>query len=403
MNAPQHRTRRTRDAVFIDTFERSSAVQVTSDALRIGIKDLIDIRGSLTTAGSRAVQAIAAPALSDAALMSAIRDAETRGNVVLVGKTNLHELAYGGDGMNNWFGTPPNPLDHNRVPGGSSSGSAAAIGFDRVDVAIGSDTGGSIRIPAACCGVVGLKPTWGVVPSQGVWALAPTLDTIGPMGRDVQTVRELMNLLVPGFTEQARNTAADHVGFAASPGEHPVDPILVESCRRALRVAGLAVNEVSLPWWTGAVDQGLTVLIGEAFRTLQWLLENHEAGLEPRIATRIRLGSSIPDAQLQTARNCRAQVARNIADDCARYGLIATPTLPMLPPHIDDQAAYAPYTAFTRPANLAGTPAIAIPIPLVGASRSLAHLRASLQLMGPAGSEDTLLATARRIEAAVLP
>jgi len=123
--------------------------------------------------------------------MAGARAADAR----IVGKTNLTELAMTAIGANPWFGTPVNPLDPARVPGGSSSGSAAAVGSGDADVAYGSDTGGSVRIPAACCGGVGLKTTFGRVPLGGVWPLGRTLDTIGPMARDIAGVELGMQLL----------------------------------------------------------------------------------------------------------------------------------------------------------------------------------------------------------------
>ena len=119
--------------------------------------------------------------------------------VAIVGKVNLHELAFGASGVNEYFGTPVNPLDPDRVPGGSSSGSAVAVADGEADIAYGSDTGGSIRVPAAFCGVTGLKTTHGRVSLEGVWPLAPSLDTVGPMARDVAGVAAGMALLEPGF------------------------------------------------------------------------------------------------------------------------------------------------------------------------------------------------------------
>src|SRR5207245_3006954 len=118
----------------------------------------------------------------------------------IVGKANLHELAFGATGVNPWFGTAANPLDPDRVPGGSSSGSAVAVATREADVAYGSDTGGSVRIPSACCGTAGLKTTHGRIPLEGVWPLALTPDTIGPMARDVAGPVVGMELLEPGFT-----------------------------------------------------------------------------------------------------------------------------------------------------------------------------------------------------------
>src|SRR5437899_2187253 len=162
---------------------------------RVAVKDIIDVEGVPTTAGSRAVERSARPATEDAACLLGTRKAVAR----IVGKANLHELAMLPFGTNPWFGTPVNPLDPALIPGGSSSGSAVAVATDEADVALGSDTGGSVRIPAACCGVTGLKTTHGRVSLEGVWPLAPSLDTIGPLARDVAGVTLGMQLLEPGF------------------------------------------------------------------------------------------------------------------------------------------------------------------------------------------------------------
>ncbi len=167
--------------------------------LRVGVKDLIDVAGEPTTAACRAVAATATPAPTDAPCLAGLRAAIARGDACYVGKTNLHELAYGITGVNAAFGTPVNPLDTRRVPGGSSSGAAVAVATGEADVAYGSDTGGSIRIPAACCGVAGLKTTHGRVPLAGVRPLAPSFDTVGPMARDVAGLVAGMALLEPGF------------------------------------------------------------------------------------------------------------------------------------------------------------------------------------------------------------
>src|SRR5881397_3440939 len=148
---------------------------------RVAVKDIIDVAGVPTTAGCRAVASAAEAAERDAACLAGCRAADAR----LVGKANLHELAMLPLGTNPWFGTPVNPLDGALIPGGSSSGSAVAVADDDADIAIGSDTGGSIRVPSACCGTVGLKTTHGRVSLDGVWPLAPSLDTIGPMARDI--------------------------------------------------------------------------------------------------------------------------------------------------------------------------------------------------------------------------
>lgn len=161
-------------STFITRFDTSGS------GVRLAVKDLIDMQGVPTTAGCRAVANEAVPAAADAACMAGARSAGAR----IVGRTNLHELALGVTGVNPWYGTPVNPLDARLVPGGSSSGSAVAVAAFEADVAYGSDTGGSVRIPAVCCGVAGLKTTWGRVPLRGVWPLSPSFDTVGPMARE---------------------------------------------------------------------------------------------------------------------------------------------------------------------------------------------------------------------------
>src|SRR4051794_18743866 len=167
----------------------------TESGPRVAVKDLIDVAGVPTTSGSRFLAATAAPAVADAACMAGARAAGAR----IVGKANLVELAFGADGLNPWFGTPVNPLDASRIPGGSSSGSAVAVADDDADIAFGSDTGGSVRVPAACCGVTGLKTTNGRISLDGVAPLSSTLDTVGPMARTVDGLALGMRLLEPGF------------------------------------------------------------------------------------------------------------------------------------------------------------------------------------------------------------
>src|SRR5436309_16034820 len=170
-------------------------LDTAGDGMRLAVKDLVDVEGVPTTAGCRAVERTAAPASADAPCLAGARAAGAR----IVGKANLQELATRPIGTNPWFGNPINPLDAALIPGGSSSGSAVAVANDDAEVALGSDTGGSVRIPSACCGTAGLKTTYGRVSLDGVWPLALSLDTVGPMARDVAGVVLGMQLLEPGF------------------------------------------------------------------------------------------------------------------------------------------------------------------------------------------------------------
>src|SRR5213592_3284435 len=163
------------------------------DGIRLAVKDLLDTEGLVTTYGS-AIFSEHVPA--DTA--ESVRLAEAAGYAD-VGKTNLHEFAYGITSENPHFGTVPNPVAPGRIAGGSSGGSAAALAAGLADAALGTDSGGSIRIPAACCGVVGFKPTYGLVPTDGCFPLAPSFDHVGPMARDADACAAMMEALVSGF------------------------------------------------------------------------------------------------------------------------------------------------------------------------------------------------------------
>src|SRR5580658_10038363 len=238
-------------STFITRFDTSGP------GVRLAVKDLIDMEGELTTAGCRAVAARAVPAVADAACLAGARAARAR----IVGRTNLHELALGVTGVNPWYGTPVNPLDPRLVPGGSSSGSAVAVATFEADVAYGSDTGGSVRIPSACCGTAGLKTTWGRVPLRGVWPLAPDFDTIGPMARDVAGLVLDMELLEPGFVAEER------ARFRVGRLRLDADPVIDAAVDGALAVSGWDVSEIELPRWFEATAAAGLLLVAAAWET----------------------------------------------------------------------------------------------------------------------------------------
>src|SRR4051794_1205072 len=163
------------------------------DKVTLAVKDLFDTAGIRTTYGS----AIFRDHVPDATATAVAR--LEAGGYVNVGKANLHEFAWGITSENPHYGSVPNPLAPGRIAGGSSGGSAAALAAGLADAALGSDSGGSIRIPAACCGITGFKPTFGLVPIAGCFPLAPSFDTAGPMARDVAGCVRLMEALAPGF------------------------------------------------------------------------------------------------------------------------------------------------------------------------------------------------------------
>ena len=350
---------------------------------RLAVKDLIDMDGLPTTAGCRAVADEATPAEKDAVCMAGARAALAR----IVGKVNLHELAFGGTGLNPWFGNPVNPLDPARIPGGSSSGSAVAVATGEADVAYGSDTGGSVRTPSACCGTTGLKTTWGRVPLDGVWPLAESLDTIGPMARDVAGVALGMQLLEPGF--EVAPTPPRTIGRFRG---LEVDPAIDAALDRVLAATEFEVIEIDLPGWAAATGAGATVLITEALANNRYLLEGHPDKLGEDVRGRLGLGDTVRADRLAAARARRDAWRDELARAFAQVELIALTTLVMFPPMIGDSGDR---TVLANVAvNLAGHPALALPVPAAG------PLPASLQLVGPDNSEDRLLAAGAIVEQA---
>lgn len=367
---------------FITRLER---VDADPDGLRLAVKDAIDVEGVPTTVGCRAVAEEAMPAGSDAACLVGARQA----GAFIVGKANLHELCFGASGVNPWFGTPVNPLDGSLVPGGSSSGCAVAVATGEADVAFGTDTAGSIRNPSACCGIVGLKTTWGRIPLDGVWPLAPSMDTVGPMARDVAGVVAGMRLLEPGFTAEVG--PAISIGHLRVPDAHPLIDAAIE---HALDLSELDVIEVELPGWTEATRAAITLLYAEALEVNRKLVAAQGERFGRDVQGRFERASALADDVVAEARALRGPWREELAEVFGRVQVLALPTLLQFPPRIDDPDNVQPNRAAVA-ISLAGHPSLALPVPTTG------ELPASLQLVGPDGSEDLLLATGARVEAAV--
>jgi len=342
--------------------------------------------GEPTTAGCRAVAARATPAERDAECLAGARAVGAR----IVGRTNLHELALGVTGVNPWFGTPQNPLDPGLVPGGSSSGSAVAVATGEADVAYGSDTGGSVRIPSACCGTAGLKTTWGRVPLGGVWPLSPSFDTVGPMARDVAGLVTGMQLLEPGFTVHVAH------GVDLSVARMPIeaDPLITAAIDRAVQLVGWDCRDLFVPGWDEATVQAGLLLVVEAWHADASLVEQDPESIGNDVRERLRLGSSFDDGTVRAAwlaqRDWKATLERIFAE----VDILVTPTLTIFPPRLEDGEDLL-VSRCTLPVNLAGVPALSLPVPTAG------PLPASIQLIGPAHSEGHLLAAGALLEEAV--
>ena len=359
-------------------------VATATGRIRVAVKDAIDMAGLVTTAGCVAVRNGALPAPVDAACLAGFRAA----GADLVGKTTLTELCLSPVGLNAAFGTPVNPVDPRRIPGGSSSGSAVAVASGGADVGLGTDTGGSVRIPAACCGIVGLKTTWGRISSAGVWPLARSLDTVGPFARTVDELIAGMRLLAPDWTPAPR--PARHIGRLRIAG---VDQAVEDLVDTALHAAGLTVRSVHLPGWDATNDAFAAIILGELWQAHHALLDVE--GLGSAVADDLRAGRAVSTERLDLAMATRTRWQTEVEAALAGVDLLALPTLVAAPPPLSDFADF-PLTRLTKPFNLAGVPALAMPMPSPGHP-----VPVSLQLVGPMNGEELLCATAQAIESAV--
>jgi len=382
---PERADPRSGAATWITRLDPDADPQARADGVRLAVKDCIDVAGVPTTAGSLAVAARAAPAAADAACLAGVREAGAR----LLGKSNLHELCFGVSGVNPHYGTPVNPLDPRRVPGGSSSGSAVAVATGEADIGLGTDTTGSIRTPAACCGITGLRTTWGAVPLAGVRPLAPSLDTVGVLAATVADLAAGATLLDPRLTD-GDLTPSPTVGRFRLPDTDPTIDAAIDS---ALVEAGFLVDEVQLPGWERAHAAAVTVLFGEALLVNDDLWRNHPDELGDDLVERFTFAQTIGPAELGEARALREAWRTELADVLGSVGVLVLPTMAQYPARIGHHGV-APNSA--APAvSLSGHPALALPVPSGGL------MPASIQLVAPDHHEPRLLATAAAIEAAI--
>jgi amidase len=353
---------------------------------RLAVKDSIDVAGVPTTAGCPVVAEMADPAVMDAAVVAAAREAGAR----IVGKTGLTELCWSASGVNHWSGTPVNPLDPRRLPGGSSSGSAVAVANGEADVAFGTDTGGSVRIPAACCGVAGLRTASGRISVKGVYPLAPSMDTVGPMGPDVAALELGMRLLDPSFTVPPAPAALVAGRLTITGLPDGVQPAVDAAVDRALSAAEVAVTR--LPAFdAGEANAACGVIIDvEGFRCNAYLMQ-YLNQLSPHVRRNIELGARLSRADRAAADRTRAAVRDTLVALLADFPVVVLPTLAGTPPLLGERGFSL--TALTVAASLAGLPALSLPVP------ADPGVIASLQVIGR--TEEQVLAFGRVIEAAV--
>jgi amidase len=374
--------------------------------LRLAVKDNIDVMGVVTSAGSAYLAKTNEPAGDDAPCLAIARE---RG-VQIVGKTNLSEFAVSPSGLNEYYGTPRNPFCFwsQRIPGGSSSGSAVAVSGGMADVAFGTDTAGSIRVPAACCGIVGLKTTHGLVPIKGVFPIEPEhMDTVGPMGRDIASTVVGMDLLQRGFAgkyaaaRKAQPTAAAiKVGRLRLKGTAPeIDAAIDEALKRS----GFQIVELDPGFaekWERAKSDGNVVAASGA-----WISDKkyqNVAGVSFRTKIILLTGRLNYATKYHGALARRAEWQAALNQELKKVDVIALPTLqksPLkIPFGIDAGLLEAQMLAVqnTVAVNYAGNPAVAIPVP----NRGLGFNVTSLQLIGPNLGEAKLLNAGRYVEIA---
>jgi Asp-tRNA(Asn)/Glu-tRNA(Gln) amidotransferase A subunit family amidase len=306
----------------------------------------------------------------------------------VVGKTNLHEFAYGITSDNPHFGGVLNPLDRTRIPGGSSGGSAAAVAAGLCDVALGTDSAGSIRIPAACCGIVGFKPTHGLVPLDGCWPLAPSYDTGGPMAPDVSACIAMMEALVPGFSVPKAELDDARVGVAWLDRAEPLVRARVEA------VAELFPNRlsISLPLMQ---EETYSVFAREAADVHRELFAEHPDLYGDNVRTKIERCLAVDDGEYEAALGARARYVADFQEAAAGVDFVLTPTLECVaPPRLDDLELRERIIRLTYPFNAAGWPALALPC---GAAEL--DLPASVSLAAPRGQDALVLAAGAAVEA----
>ena len=420
-------------AAELDTYLTSGAPQSSVAGIPIALKDVLTTNGIRTTCGSKILENYVPP--YDCTAWTRLSSAGS----VLVGKTNCDEFAMGSSNENSAFGPVHNPWDLSTVPGGSSGGSAAAVAAGEVVWALGTDTGGSVRQPASLCGVVGLKPTYGLISRFGLIAFASSLDTVGTFTRSVRDAATLLGVLAGKDRHDATSLDADppdyvaglnkgvkglRVGVVAEAFGEGVEPDVAASVRAAvdrLAALGAQVGEASLPHAEYALSAYYLIAPSEASSNLarydgvryglreegadsiEMMFRTRGAGFGPEVKRRVMLGTyalsaGYYDAYYGQAQKVRTLIIRDYERAFADYDILVSPTSPTtafpIGAKADDPLAMYLNDIFTIPANLAGVPAISVPGGL-----DAAGLPIGVQLTAPALGEATLLRAAAALEA----
>jgi Asp-tRNA(Asn)/Glu-tRNA(Gln) amidotransferase A subunit family amidase len=312
-----------------------------------------------------------------------------RAGYAVVGKTNLHEFAYGITSDNPHYGAVLNPLDRGRIPGGSSGGSAAAVAAKLCEAALGTDSAGSIRIPAACCGIVGFKPTHGLVSLAGCFPLAPSFDTGGPMAGHVGGCVAMMGALVPGFAPEPVELAELAVGIAWLERADP----LVRSRVEAVAEFFPAARRLDLPLLQ---EETYPVFMREAALVHRDLFAEHRGLYGDNVRTKIERCLAVTDAEYERALAARERYVADFQEAADGVDLVLSPTLECVAPPTGagDLALRERLIRLTYPFNTAGWPALALPC---GPAEH--GLPASVSIAAQRGADAFVLGAGAAIEA----
>ncbi len=385
--------------------------QLSLSGVPIAIKDLIDLAGWPTKAGSPKFFGNP-PAAKDAAVTEKLKSA----GAILLGKTNTHEIALGITGINPHTGPVRNPHDPQRITGGSSSGSAAAVAAGMCIAALGSDTGGSVRIPAALCGVVGLKPTYGRVSTRGVLPLSWNLDHIGPITKTAKDAALLLNVLAgydprdPGsinhstedyYANITGGVAGWRVALAAGEYIDESDAEILAALNQAaelLKALGATVTPVEIVRLRECAAANGTMVIADAAAFHRDRLAEHPDWFGEDVRTRLEKGRAVTSTEYALARRTQQEMKHYFSLFFEEYDLLLLPTTATSAAKIEglDSATFAPkMTRFTAPFNLTGLPALSLPL-----GKTPAGMPLGIQLVSEAWGEAKLLRAAYALEQA---
>ncbi|WP_216843861.1 amidase [Phytoactinopolyspora alkaliphila] len=366
----------------------------------VAVKDLIDMAGLPTSCGS--ATSFGATATEDAEVVRRLRSA----GAVIIGKTTLHEFAYGATGDRSVHGASRNPTDPSRMSGGSSGGSAVAVAAGMVPLALGTDTAGSVRVPAALCGVVGLKPAYDAVPSTGVYPLAPTLDHVGLFAATSEDA--LIGYQAISDRPLSLQSGTFSVGWIAPESIAVTDPRIDELTRQFVVSAGFTIDIVQgFPTWQRrqSLFEIFSTLQGrEAFRVHEHHLDADADLIDPEVRARLHHGREISDQLYARADEARLELRVIVDELLSTYDVLALPTVPIVAPAVGDRSVLVAGTdlevrrallSLTSPWNLAGSPAVSVP------TGRLDGLPIAVQLITAPGNEGLLFAAARNLEIAL--